>query len=85
VISATDAEKGRPRALSPESRAKRRKTWERHRMLEREAVRRLRLAGLVPLAIADELGLTDRAVGRRLRQLQRDGEIPPLGRWRTRG
>jgi uncharacterized membrane protein len=66
---------GLRRAHSPEARAKYSATMKRYRDEEREAVRVLRAKGLVPAAIADELGMSDLTVARHLRMLRRTGSL----------
>jgi hypothetical protein len=66
-------EKARIAAASPAARAKRTASLTSHharrREIEREDVGILRRRGYVPMAIADTLGLSDRAVNRYLREL----------------
>jgi uncharacterized membrane protein len=50
----------------------------RYRDEEREAVLILRRQGLVPLAIADELGIPDSTLWRHLRSLVRADELEPI-------
>jgi hypothetical protein len=79
VLDATEREKGRQAALSPQAREKRRRTWTRYRSQEKEAVRILRAEqGLVPLAIGPALHMPDATVGRYLRELERDFLIDPV-------
>jgi hypothetical protein len=65
-------EKARMAAASPAARAKRTASLASHharrREIEREDVAILRRRGYVPMAIADTLGLSDRAVNRYLRE-----------------
>jgi hypothetical protein len=51
------------------------------RARRRANVLTLRRRGLVPLAIADVLGLGDGAVRRYLRELIAEGELSPLSPW----
>ena len=55
------------------------KTWLRDR--RREDVRALREFAMVPLAIADALGMSDTTVAGYLRELEAAGEIEPLPPW----
>ena len=60
------------------------KTWLTDR--RRQDVKALYEWGLIPLAIADEMGLSDRATARYLLELRRAGKIPKLNPWlSTRG
>jgi hypothetical protein len=78
VLVSTDRERGRQHALSPESKRKRRETWARYREHEKEAVRTLRVRGLMPLAIGPALSMPDSTVGKYLRELKREGAIEPI-------
>ena len=84
ILSVEDGEKASQRALSEASRQKRRETWQAYREQERQAVLGLRCWGLAPLAIADELGLSDTTVPRYLRELEAAGEIEPAPSYLTR-
>lgn len=55
------------------------KTWLRDR--RPEDVRALREFSMVPLAIADALGMSDTTVAGYLRELEAAGEIEPLPPW----
>ena len=78
AFTAEDRARGRKRALSLESRRKRRETWARNRVEDKEAVRVLRQQGLVPLAIGPALNMPDSTVARHLRELEREGLIEPM-------
>jgi uncharacterized membrane protein len=84
VLHPSERQQGLQRALSPESRRKRRETWAHYRAEDREAVRILRERGLVPLAIGPELNMPDSTVAAHLRELERDGFIEPLPPFLTR-
>ena len=77
-FTAEDRTNGRERALSAESRQKRRDTWARNRAEDKEAVRVLRQQGLVPLAIGPALTMPDSTVAKCLRELEREGVIDPI-------
>jgi uncharacterized membrane protein len=79
VLTVEEGERGRQKALSPESRQRRQKTWARYQAEDREAVRFLRAErGLVPLAIGPTLNMSDSTVAKHLRELERDGLIDPI-------
>lgn len=66
----------RQKARSPEAKSKAREAVEERRRYQREDVLLLRKGGLVPLAIADELGISLRRVVRYLRTPAR--RSPPI-------
>lgn len=78
VLSVADRERGRQRALSAQSRRRRRQTWTRYRAEEKEAVRILRQRGLVPLAIGPALNMPDSTVAVYLGELEREGAMDPI-------
>jgi CRP-like cAMP-binding protein len=84
VFSARDGETARQKALSAESRRKRGETWQAYREEELRAVLGLRQRGLVPLAIADVLGLPDETVSRHLRELEASGELASVPEFLSR-
>jgi CRP-like cAMP-binding protein len=84
VFSVKDGERARQKALSAESRQRRRETWQAYREQELRAVRGLRQRGLVPLAIADVLGLPDETVSRHLRELELAEEIDAIPAYLSR-
>ena len=63
-------------AYAPESLAKRKATFAKRVRLRKEDVRRLRNGELVPLGIADLLGL--KSVARYLRELKRKEQLNPF-------
>jgi hypothetical protein len=80
VLNIGDRERGRQKALSPESRRRRRETWARYRAEDKEAVRILRQRGMVPLAIGPALHMPESTVAKYLRELGRElliDSIPP--------
>jgi hypothetical protein len=79
VFTPEEGQRAREKALSPESRKKRKETWARYRAEDREAVRILWAERrMVPLAIADALFMPIRTVAKHLRELEREGVIGPI-------
>ena len=62
------SEKARQLAYTPEALQKKQETWARKRALASSDVVTLRRRGMVPLAIADKLGLRVETVARLLRE-----------------
>lgn len=55
-----------------------------YRSLRKREAHELRKAGLVPIVIADKLGISLETVCEYLRELARDGLLEPLPAWITK-
>jgi hypothetical protein len=77
-LTSDELNAGRAKGGAPEARRKYAETMERYYAEDKEAVRILRERGMVPLAIADALGLSNYRVRRCLVQLVREGALDPI-------
>lgn len=74
----------REKSHAPDAAAKRRAARASRIELRKEDVLLLYRRGLIPLAIADKLGLRPRTVARYLRELETDGKIDPVPSYLTK-
>jgi predicted transcriptional regulator len=63
---------------SPEAWAKRRETLRWKAEIRKQDIAILRNRGMVPAAIASQLGISMRTLAKHLRELERDGLIEPI-------